>query len=351
MLRIEAIAAETMGAALGEPTAEETRAQVQRIIASPEFAVPERARKFLSYVVEEKLAGRGDRIKAFSIALEVFERKESFDAQNDPVVRVEAGRIRRALERYYLVAGRDDPVRIEIPKGSYVPAFTRVAHAPAERDSGLPAAVAAAIAPPRDVVRLSPLWRLPRMPTIAGAVAACLLGGAVVALGFGGEQKNRPETGALRAPIVVVAPVRDLTDTREGRLRAQGLTEALEQQLSRFSELTVVGADDALAPPAERARVHGEPNLRLRLEGTVRTASGRLQAATRLVNAETRNILWAETYNEDLSSQDAYEAEQQLARKVATTIAQPDGILSRENAARLLLQSQPFERLVCDGRS
>jgi len=74
--------------------------------------VPERARRFLSYIVEESLAGRADRIKAFSIATDVLGRGSSFDGSVDPVVRIEAGRVRRALEHYYLVAGADDPIII-----------------------------------------------------------------------------------------------------------------------------------------------------------------------------------------------------------------------------------------------
>src|SRR5262245_44954438 len=79
--------------------------QLERIERSPEFIISDRGRRFLRFVVEETVAGRGDRIKAYSIGTQVFERSDTFDPQYDPVVRIEAGRIRRALERYYLVAG------------------------------------------------------------------------------------------------------------------------------------------------------------------------------------------------------------------------------------------------------
>jgi adenylate cyclase len=105
------------------PSAEEVRAQLERIVASPDLVLPARARKFLRYIVEETLAGRADRIKAYSVGVEVFERDPSFDAQSDPVVRIEAGRLRRALEHYYMVAGFADPVIIDVPKGAYVPHF------------------------------------------------------------------------------------------------------------------------------------------------------------------------------------------------------------------------------------
>ena len=109
----------------GEVSASDIRIQLGRILGSSDFRVPERNRKFLSYVVEEALAGRADRIKAYSIAIEAFGRDASFDPQSDPVVRIEAGHVRRALEMYYLTGGQLDPLLISIPMGGYVPTFMR----------------------------------------------------------------------------------------------------------------------------------------------------------------------------------------------------------------------------------
>src|SRR5258708_31182618 len=80
---------------------------------------------FVRYVVEATLRGAGDRIKGYTIAVEALGRAENFDPQADPIVRVEAMRLRRALGRYYANGGRCDPVLIELPLGSYVPAFHR----------------------------------------------------------------------------------------------------------------------------------------------------------------------------------------------------------------------------------
>ena len=99
------------------------REELQRILQSSDFEASERNQRFLEYVVEETLAGRAGRVKAYSVATQVFGREGGFDPQADPIVRIEASRLRRALERYYLTAGSDDPIRITIPKGSYVPGF------------------------------------------------------------------------------------------------------------------------------------------------------------------------------------------------------------------------------------
>lgn len=112
------------------------QAQLERIIASSAFDASRRNRAFLRFIVEETLAGRADRIKAYTIATSALGRDEAFDPQSDPIVRIEASRLRRSLERYYLLAGQDDPIRIDIPKWGYVPAFHRVHPA---RDQATPA--------------------------------------------------------------------------------------------------------------------------------------------------------------------------------------------------------------------
>src|SRR5690348_11945259 len=96
----------------GGSLADPTFGQVRRILDSKEFYASDRDPRFLRYLVEEMLAGRGDRIKAYSIATSAFDRDESFDPQSDPIVRLEASRLCRSLDRYYLTAGR------AIPSGS-----------------------------------------------------------------------------------------------------------------------------------------------------------------------------------------------------------------------------------------
>jgi hypothetical protein len=101
----------------------EIRAELECVIASPEFSKSSQLARFIRFVVEETLAGRGDRIKAYTIAADAFGRDANFNPQNDPIVRVEAGRLRRALAHYYSNGGRDDPVVIELPRGGYMPVF------------------------------------------------------------------------------------------------------------------------------------------------------------------------------------------------------------------------------------
>jgi tetratricopeptide (TPR) repeat protein len=79
--------------------------------------------KFLNYIVRAKLGGDEASIKAYSIAVDVFGRPPTFDPQSDPIVRVQARRLRAALAEYYAGEGSDSPVRIYLPVGRYIPEF------------------------------------------------------------------------------------------------------------------------------------------------------------------------------------------------------------------------------------
>ena len=103
--------------------ADQVRTQLERIVGSEQFRGSLRLKRFLSFIVETTLAGESESIKAYTIAIEALDRGDNFDPQTDPIVRVEAGRLRQALTRYYGEAGRDDPVAIDLPRGTYVPRF------------------------------------------------------------------------------------------------------------------------------------------------------------------------------------------------------------------------------------
>jgi len=99
------------------------RSELERILRSRDFRASKRNRKFLRRVVEAELTGCGHEINGYLIGSEVFARGKSFDHVKDPIVRIEATKLRRDLERYYLTSGRGDRILISIPKGGYRPAF------------------------------------------------------------------------------------------------------------------------------------------------------------------------------------------------------------------------------------
>jgi len=99
------------------------RSELDRIVRSRDFRASKRNRKFLRRVVEAELTGCGHEINGYLIGSEVFGRGKNFDHVKDPIVRIEATKLRRDLERYYLTSGRGDRIVISIPKGGYRPSF------------------------------------------------------------------------------------------------------------------------------------------------------------------------------------------------------------------------------------
>lgn len=106
-----------------EPNKVQILEQLERIVTSEEFSASPRKRAFLHYIVEKTLEGEASNLKGYSIGVDVFNRGESFDPQADTIVRVQARNLRRALNMYYLTSGKNDSIRIDIPKGNYIPKF------------------------------------------------------------------------------------------------------------------------------------------------------------------------------------------------------------------------------------
>jgi hypothetical protein len=105
------------------PDPNDIHAALERVCVNRPFDTSPKLTSFLRYVVESTLAGRGGRLKGYTIGVEALGRGENFNPQVDPIVRVEAIRLRAALARYYAGAGTDDPVVIEMPRGHYVAHF------------------------------------------------------------------------------------------------------------------------------------------------------------------------------------------------------------------------------------
>src|SRR3954471_1979754 len=113
-----------------EPDAEHAgRQHLERILGSVTFRQVDRLKRFLSFIVSEALAGRGHQLKEYVIGVQVFDKDSSFDPRADPIVRVQARRLRARLVRYYHEEGGADSLLIELPKGGYAPVFrNRDAH-------------------------------------------------------------------------------------------------------------------------------------------------------------------------------------------------------------------------------
>ncbi|UVC14467.1 hypothetical protein [Mesorhizobium onobrychidis] len=295
-----------------ELTSEDCRAQLALILNSADFDATGRERRFLSHVVEETLAGRGDRIKAYSIAVEVFGRDMSFDPQTDPIVRIEAGHLRRGLERYYLTAGHDDPILITIPKGGYVPVFS-LRSQPLLADPPTPVVSAA--------VAQLPVRRLPSRLLLPSVLVAFLAAGAsVLAWWWTSVRVGAPET-----PRVLVESFDDLNGTHAAAAIASGLKQEVVSQLSKFKDIVVVesaaeGTDPSISPP------------RFVLAGSVNLSTDAFRLRVRLLNRADNSVLWAESYDGGLKVAELVKVQTDIARNVSSSLAQAYGVIFQADA-------------------
>ena len=263
------------------------REQLDRILTHREFHATDKMRDFLRFVVEEKLAGRASRLKGYTIATRVFARGDDFDAAQDPVVRIQAGRLRRALERYYLVAGGRDPIFIDIPKGRYIPYFSAQNAAPERRRS--------------------------RSSTDA-----------------------RRSPGSPTGPSVAVLPLVNLTDDPEQHFFTVGLVEDLATELSRFQDVAVISCHQepkAGVLPADPVELGRSIGARFILQGTVRRDPQTVKVAMQLIDTATGKQIWADAHSHPVDACRLIETQERIAQSVVAAIASEFGIIARRLSA------------------
>ncbi|MGO4402768.1 hypothetical protein AB4Z10_00730 [Bosea sp. RAF48] len=294
----------------GIPQAESVRAQLGRILKSPDFDATERSRKFLDYVVEEAIAGRADRIKAYAIAVEVFGRDALFDAHSDPVVRIEAGHLRRALKLFYVTAGVSDEIVISIPKGSYVPKFD----------------VRPSSTGPVPVVRRG------RWPRALPVGIACLVALATLSwLAVNRASMDRLEAPAL--PRLLVRPFDDLTNAGNSQAIARGLTQEVIEQIAKFKDIVTVVGDPRDYAGASSARSSAS-DPRYVLAGDINVTDNEFRLRARVLNRVDNSVIWANSYTGDLQASKLIATVTDIARQVATPLGQPYGVIYLADASQ-----------------
>lgn len=279
-----------------EPTPAEVREALARILGSAKFDASPRSRRFLTYVVEETLAGRADRIKAFAIATDVFGRGADFDAHADPIVRLEAVRLRRALEQYYESAGKDAPIVISIPKGGYVPAFGQQAPKLAvSNEDGKRRQWPAALG----------------ITVFVGVVA-------LVGLFAAGWAPWRIEPSMPAVPRLLIRPFGNSSGSDVAAAVANGLTQETLGQMAKFKDIVTVQGERGSADE------HGS---RYVLMGDVSLTEDKLRLQARVLDAQDVSVLWAKTYETNYDPATSIAIEAELARQVATAVGQPYGVI------------------------
>ncbi|MEK1902469.1 MAG: hypothetical protein AAAB19_23180 [Rhizobium sp.] len=319
---------------------EEVLQQLERILSSPEFRLPERAGRFLEFIVNETLAGRREYLKAFTIAQAVFGRDANFDAQQDPCVRIEAGRLRRELEHYYLTAGSTDRIIITVPRGGYVPVFDvrqDIEHADISSFVRAPRPI-----PGRDeaeqvnVVRStisrdgagSHVSRF-RYWLLAGGVGIVLVSVAAMlqhANLFDSETKA--ERGVTSRPTIVVEHFESASDGGHASDISRGITDDIIEKLVPFNDIIVVA-------PLPRNREGQASQPLYALQGNVRLEGSTVRSTARLVRRMDGVVIWANNYNADMKVQGILKTQASLADHIATAVARPFGVMFKADTASI----------------
>ncbi|MHC1727255.1 MAG: hypothetical protein AB9866_14815 [Syntrophobacteraceae bacterium] len=268
---------------------EAVRKELEYILDSPEFKNKPMLCGFLSHVVEETLAGRAHEIKGYTVATKVFGRRKDFDPSIDPIVRIQAGRLRRAIESYYLRGGRQNQLRIEIGKGSYVPTFSVVISEKLQfGDSQQPTLMFLS-----EREKSGELSEVSRFPT--------------------GDP-----------PSIAVMPLVNLTNDPDLKYLASGLTEELMSELARCHNLQVNSLHSVTQwnqKPIDARQVRQEFGVRFFLEGSLRRAEQTVKFTLRLVDTGTFMLIWGEQYKRDLEPDKMIALQEEIARSAAEKIA------------------------------
>ncbi len=257
------------------PSNEEIRHQLESLLASPDFAATPQQVSLLRYVVNQTLSGKADSIKGYTVATEVFGRRTDFNQNIDPIVSIQAGRLRRALSHYYQGPGLNDRVIIDIPKGSYVPVFET------HRQPGAKPA-----AEPAPAAELTPNHR-------------------------------------RYWPTVLVRTVRNLSgDTQLDNWRS-GLAAELANELNRYPDIRIMNHD-----PENGQGPEWSTSPRFAVDGSVRCDQDGIKLILSLADAQTGRQLWSNAYRSAVDDGNSIAFQERVARKVSVALAGKRGLIA-----------------------
>ena len=311
------------------PTPDEVRAELERIVGSDVFRSSPQLAAFLRFVVEAVLHGHSDRIKGYTIGVEVLRRDTKFDPQLDPIVRVEATRLRRALERYYGGPGLDDPVLIGLPRGSYVPTFHRRTEiVDKELDDG----------------RLRTLWLGAARPhwlapvlLVAALIAAGIIAAAVLwqrgapsaitaSPSPAGADRLQPGNGL---PVLFVQPFTVTGTPGPDSISATSLYTRLTDAFSNFDLVNIRWQPGGASAPqrnGQQADTRSHIDYRL-IDSIEYFGDGAARLRFSLVDTVDGNIIWSRVFDRVAGAKDRAAAEDAVVRQLAETLVQPFGVI------------------------
>lgn len=299
----------------GALTEEIVCTELGKVLTSASFQSSERLAKFLRFVVERTLAGEADQLKEYRIGVEVFGRPPSYDPRVDPVVRVEARRLRARLAQYYEKEGLGGAIRIDIPKGSYAAAFAA---------SPAPEATRVETSRPTSDGRINGFPSRPS-PVLRRhwSVSAALLLLLVLVIAVGALYWRRFRLSSSSEPLsLAVLPFLNLTGNPDNEYLSDGLTDELTSALANAPGLRVVARTSAFKfkDKSEDVREIGKRlNVSSLLEGSIQAQGGRLRITAQLIRTSDGFHVWSQTY--DRPFEDSFMLEDDISRALSAALS------------------------------
>jgi adenylate cyclase len=303
------------------PEAEDQRKKkllesLARVLENGVATASDRQRRLIQYLVTEELEGRGDRLKAFSIATNVLGRSADFDPQTDSIVRVEMGRVRQALALYYATIGADDPVQIKFEKGSCRPKFLWSAKAQPARSR----------------------WRL--WLVVTTVLVAVLAGCAFWFFSpFSKTTANRrfSPVAVAGGPRVAVAPFAYSSDKPGWDFLAAGMHGELVGILAEFDWLTVfpILTDQSI----DKLDSNIMERVDYIVRGSAQVANEKLATWVLLTDGKSGAVLWSNRYETALESAGLLDLQRNIGVRIASDIGRPRGIVASLEKTRFAIDN------------
>jgi TolB-like protein len=311
------------------------REQLVRILNSGPFHQSERRQRFLEYLVNETLAGRGERLKGYNVALEVFGRPETFDPTVDPLVRIEAARLREKLREYYGTDGQGDPIHIDLPKGTYIPQIEfRQPATPGAR----PSRPNATSLDRRRGVSQGPVASQPfSRKTLSVSTIAVLL---ALFAGFNAWWWWTSSTPLSEKASIAVLPFENIGNDPKWDRFAEGVTEDIVTDLSRSKDMFVIARNSSevyKGKPTDIRNIGRDLGVRYVLEGSIQPSGDQIRVTAQLIDTKTGAHVWSDRY--DRAASDLFDVQSDVTEKIVATLIGYEGAVAE--AERSLLRRKP----------
>ncbi len=253
--------------------------QIERIFTDSFFLNSDILKRFLVFIVDETMLGNSNLLKEYTIGIKVLNKPINFKPQENGIVRIHAGRLRRALNHYYNAQGAQDTLRIYVPKGSYVPFFCN-----------------------------------PNDKTIDDAFI------------------NTNKSHINASPAIAVLPFGHLNDHAIENSLADGLGFQLTTELMMFEEISVIAYYTARELCKKNEDITTLINVQYIVTGNIQIQDDRLRIYVQFVEVQTNQQLWSRKYERKCTTTEIFELEDEITHLIVAEIEEELSLTKAKNA-------------------